>query len=418
MDWMRRVDARAWWAAPVGIFVLMRAITAGFMVSASGLQGARSSTLERTPPAGEATYWDLVTNWDAYWYFLIAREGYPTPLPLHPTGEVAQNAWAFYPAWPKVIEALAFLPGPVYVWAGLVAPLLALGGLLLIYREVLRRTDRRTALYGFTWMSLVPMAAVTHMAYTEGLTLLLLGLLFTAVSRGAYGWALLPMTALALTRPIVAATGLMALMLWAYRWRRAKRGSEEFPRRDRYTLGLLGAYGIASFGLWPLICALATGRWDGYLATQERWSLFSAGNLFTYLTNPVGFTPWPLVFYGALALGLILAWRHGREPIELKLWACAYSLFLLLTTQVAFYTASGVFVPEALAADVVFHGSLLRYSLLLLLPLIPLSLIDRVPRGPLRAGAYGLLALGALALTYLYVTHAIAYNLAAGLFVL
>ena len=48
----------------------------------------------------EVTFLDMSVLWDGSWYRHIVENGYPDQLPIDAVGNVAQNAWAFYPLFP------------------------------------------------------------------------------------------------------------------------------------------------------------------------------------------------------------------------------------------------------------------------------------------------------------------------------
>ena len=106
--------------------------------------------------------------WDGRWYLTIAQHGYPH----HLVNEGDGSRWAFFPAFPGAVRALAevtrlSLPDAAVV-AAFVFGLTSALAIWLAVREVFgaRLADRAVLLYVFC-----PTAYVLSLAYTEGLFL-------------------------------------------------------------------------------------------------------------------------------------------------------------------------------------------------------------------------------------------------------
>jgi hypothetical protein len=121
-------------------------------------------------------------GWDAGWYEAIARVGY---------GLLGHQSLRFFPLFPLVGRALAYLPG---VSAGValvvVANLSALVATALLRILVVRESgDQRWADRSVWLFSLAPPAFVLVMGYAEGLLLVLAVGCFLAIRRGSgRGW--------------------------------------------------------------------------------------------------------------------------------------------------------------------------------------------------------------------------------------
>jgi hypothetical protein len=108
----------------------------------------------------------LSNLWDGYWYDLIAQHGYPHLINVQPDG----SRWAFFPAFPATIRALAVVTRLSVPHAAIVAAfifgLTSSVALWLAVREVFGPViaDRSVLLYVF-----FPVAYVLSLAYTEGL---------------------------------------------------------------------------------------------------------------------------------------------------------------------------------------------------------------------------------------------------------
>jgi len=118
--------------------------------------------------------------WDGRWYLKIAQHGYPHQL----INEGDGSRWAFFPAFPTVVRALAevtrlSLPDAAFV-AAFIFGLTSALAIWVAVREVFgaRLADRAVLLYVFC-----PMAYILSMAYTEGLFLTAAAACLFALSR-------------------------------------------------------------------------------------------------------------------------------------------------------------------------------------------------------------------------------------------
>src|SRR5690606_16412709 len=120
-------------------------------------------------------YFDVARLWDGRWYQRIAEEGYPAELPRDETGQVRQNAWAFYPVFPllgRVVMGLTGLPFPVA--ATLVSVLLGYAAALVMAFLLRERVGGTAALATVALFAAFPAAPTLQIAYTESLAALLL----------------------------------------------------------------------------------------------------------------------------------------------------------------------------------------------------------------------------------------------------
>jgi hypothetical protein len=167
-------------------------------------------------------------GWDAGWYEAIARVGY-APL--------GHQSLRFFPLFPLVGRALAYLPG---VSAGtalvVVANLGALVATALLRVLVLRESgDERWADRSAWLFSLAPPAFVLVMGYAEGLLLAFAVGCFVAIRRGsgsawaggagpAWLWAAVLGAAAGLTRPAGVLLAVPIAVETVRRWRAAGAG--------------------------------------------------------------------------------------------------------------------------------------------------------------------------------------------------
>ncbi|WGL53794.1 hypothetical protein P5P86_08185 [Nocardioides sp. BP30] len=320
-----------WWLVPLAIFALTRIVDVFVIAHAAHAQvpmdGSFGIHVEELKPAHPG-YWAALSNWDGQWYETIARHGYPHVLPA--SGPVPQTAWAFYPLYPLIVRMVMLVTplgfGPA---ASVVSMAFAAAGLALIYRVVLDRADRFAAAITVLGLCVFPSAPILQAAYTEGLALFGIALLIWCLTRRRYGEVFAVLLLLALTRPIVV---VAAPVIVVHGWRHRHDSSP----RQRWTLAGLTVASGALVLLWPAVTGLVTGRWDAYFATQRAWS-----NQLSLRSSYLGW------FFGGadhetavravlvlLVLLLTLVVPAARAwPLELRVWAMAYGLYLALTLR-------------------------------------------------------------------------------------
>lgn len=327
-----RLSARStWWLVPLAIFVLTRLVDVFVIAHAAHSQvlmdGSYGIHVEESKPAHPG-YWAALTNWDGQWYETIARHGYPRSLPAH--GPVPQTAWAFYPLYPMIVRAVMLLTplgfGPA---ASLVSLAFAAAAMVLIYRMVLERAGDFAAAITVLGLCVFPAAPILQAAYTEGLALFGIALLIWCLSRRRYGGALAALLLLALTRPIVVVAAPVIVVHGWLHWR-------DSTHRQRWAVGGLAAASGLLVLLWPAVAGAVSGRRDVYFATQRAW-----GNELRLQSSYLGW------FFGGddrqdavkavlvlLVLLLTLVVPGARAwPIELRVWAMVYGLYLALTLR-------------------------------------------------------------------------------------
>lgn len=321
--------------------------------------------------SGRTAHGRLV-RWDAQWYAGIARAGYGHTV-LQPDGRHLSD-YAFFPLLPVLERIVAAASGLAYVDAGLVVTWVATAlAAWRLYAVGAHVYDARVGVLLAVLWSVVPVAIVTSMAYSEAL--------FTALAAWAVHatlrrhWLLAgALAALAgLTRPVgvavVAAVAVPALV-------------EVVRRRDRLALAgmLLAPLGLLGYLAWV---GTRTGEPLGYFRVADGWGNgFDGGRAFGgWVVDHLAGDGWwqgLLLLAGVVALlGLLVLAVRDRQPLPLLVLG-ATLLALALTT-------SGYF------------GSKPRY----LLPAYPLllPLAVRLSRLRLRTavGVLGVLAAGSAA---------------------
>ncbi len=335
-----RASGWPWWVQVLAVYVGARAFSAVVLVVvarhqvASGWTGASPGYLDYTG-----------LMWDATWYRQIAESGYPAHLPVGADGQVAQNAWAFFPLFPVLARLVMLVTG--LGWAT-VAPLLALvlGGvaMLAVHRVIAHGAPRAVAarpglpLATVALVSVFPTAVVLQVGYTESLALLLVAASLLAIVRRRYAWACAAVLALGFTRAVALPMAVVVVVHAWVRWSQARSRGERLARRDVASLvGLALAAGVSGIA-WPAICGVVTGVPDAYLQTQGAWrgvrdiAPFGAWG---YVSHFWFGDRAPLVLVAAFALvaaALLVpaAWRLGRE---LHAWSAAYLVYLAAAVE-------------------------------------------------------------------------------------
>lgn len=328
---MRLLARSPWWLAPLAIFVVTRVVDAFVIARAAHAQIAIDGSLgihaEELKPAHPG-YWAALSNWDGQWYETIARHGYPGSLPA--SGPVPQTAWAFYPLYPALVRAvmivtqLSFAPA-----ASAVSLAFAGAAMVLIFRMVQVRGGRFAAAMTVLGLCVFPSAPILQAAYTEGLALFGIALLIWSLTRREYAGAWVALVLLALTRPIVIAAAPVIAVHGLLRWRDSSRG-------QRWTIGGLAFSAALLVLLWPAVAGIVTGRPDAYFATQRAWN--NAVSLQrSYLGWLLGGPDQDATIRAVLALLVLLVALvvpAGRGwPLELRLWAGIYAVYLALTLR-------------------------------------------------------------------------------------
>jgi hypothetical protein len=293
-----------------------------------------------------SAYLDIAQLWDGQWYKIIAESGYPLPLPADQLGVVQQNAWAFFPGFPYTVQSVMVVTGLPFGPAA-IATNLVLGAcaVVVVMRVIRMVAGRRAAVGGAVLLCAFPSAPTLQIAYSESLALLLLALSVQYLLQHRYGWCLVAVLALALTRPVVAPFALVVLAHLAGRLR-ASRGWYGWGERPRESFRagqvgrvvLLGLVAAGSSLLWPALVGFFTGSADAYERTQAAWR---SGGVVQPFKQAVGIAHllwgehggWWLLLGGALLVVLVVSpWGRRLGP-ELGAWTVAYPLYLVAVTE-------------------------------------------------------------------------------------
>jgi hypothetical protein len=273
-------------------------------------------------------YLTTATNWDGQWYWEIADRGYPAELPRDPSGNVLQNPWAFFPAYPMTVRLIMAATGLGFPVAAVLVSLVA-GAVatLLVYRLLAPVTDRLGARLLVVMLNTFICAPVFQIAYTEGLAfaLLVAALLAFRARRLALTAALV--LALSLTRAVVLPLGAVFAILSVAQWRRGA------SRKEVIQTSALAAWTTATTFLWPAIAGLVTGEPKAYLLTQASWNPDVATLPVLRFIGRVSTAGGGPLIGGALALvaitGVVAVLITGQRQELLRWWTGIYALYLL-----------------------------------------------------------------------------------------
>lgn len=328
--------------APVAIalvYLAARIVTTLFLLAAADLSGPAS----RFGP--DADLGTLVLGWDAQWYWYVAVNGYPTTLPLTPTGAVAENQWAFLPVYPYLSAAVGAVLGSWGAGAVVVSLAAGYGACLALHRLLRRRLDPAAAMWAVAFFAAGPLGALFQVGYAEMLFLFLLLVALERVLARRYAWLYVLIPVMGFTRPGILA---FALFLGLYGlWRLRRRRVEPLPPREIVHIVALGALATVVGFAWQVIAAVVTGDPGAYLATELAWRRnwipdaaggfvpfegFVAASQFWFRTwgLPPALGPIALVVLVAAIAAVLLRERHVRRlGVEVRLWSASYLLYLL-----------------------------------------------------------------------------------------
>ncbi|GAA2236868.1 hypothetical protein N1031_11125 [Herbiconiux moechotypicola] len=374
---------RPWWLQVLIVFALSRMVTTVIVLLFARAQGENPWTGANPP------YLSYAAIWDGNWYKIISYFGYPAELPVTADGHIGENAWAFMPVYPFVVQALRWATGAGWeLIAVLVSVACSLGAALVFHRlmkHVLK--DDGAALFAVVLFCVAPLSPLLQFAYAEAAGLLLLVSALYLVVLRRYGWVFPVVAVMALTRPSGLAFALFVGLHLVHRF--LVRRTDPFPVRDRVvTVGLAAFSGVMGFA-WLVIAWIATGTMNAYTDTELAWraAYIGYGELVPFTAWFQGGNWWLGEPWGAIVVVLLILGFAAflftpivkRLGVDLRLWLASYATYLL-----------AVFFPQS---------STFR----LLMPMFPALGALAVPRSPVYrillvvvciAGQVGWMAIG------------------------
>jgi hypothetical protein len=321
-----------WWLQVSALYVAARLSSACIFMAAALHQGTNPWFPARPD------YWNFINIWDARWYGEIISNGYPAVLPVDASGNVQENAWAFYPLFPFLGRALSALTGMAPAAAlALIAMLSGLGAALVLYSLFRHRVPHGTAMWAVAFFATFPVAGILQVPYAEPLTILLLGAALLLVMRRQFYAAMPVVLLMCLSRPVGVPFAAMVGLLFAYRLVQRGRGRDSRLHSKRELGGLAGLAALSgAFALiWPVAAWAATGDFEAYTKTETVWRghdlvpfkpWFDTG---IQLFGPVLGVLAPFIFAGLFAL-MLFSPPVLKIGAELRLWCACYMAYLLL----------------------------------------------------------------------------------------
>ena len=288
----------------------------------------------------------FLTAWDGQYYEQISVHGYPTDLPLDQAGHVAQNAWAFLPAFPFAIRMLTASTGvPFAVGAPLVALVAGLVATFLLHRLVSEHAGNAAGMWAVFFFACGPLSFLLQVGYAESTFLALTFGALLALGRRRYGLLTLLGVVAAFTRPGALAVPLLLGVVALVRWVRARRDAagagvrslDAFPLAERVRVVAAGVVTAAAGLAWPVIAAHVTGRPDAYLETEMSWWVNFIGRV-----EFMPMTPWFLIAGRWLGVGgvLIVVFLLVAYPV----WLLRRSTRALGATTVLYSAAYALYI--------------------------------------------------------------------------
>lgn len=174
---------------------------------------------------------DILTQWDGVWYRQIAYHGYHTPMPAIAT--------AFFPVYPLLVRAVAFVVHDRQVASLLVSNGCLIAASLLLVRLLRLDYDERVCRRAITFLMFNPVSFFLSAAYSESTFLLIsIGALFAARQNK---WLLASVCAgcLSATRAPGLIIGAPLVAEYALQWRERGAAIRQFVQGKLFWLALL-----------------------------------------------------------------------------------------------------------------------------------------------------------------------------------
>jgi hypothetical protein len=333
---VNRLISNRWWVRVLSIFIVARLLSVLLFLAVGATEGG--SYWNHPNP----DYWDFLNVWDVEWFGKIFNHGYPATIPTDLLGNVQQNAWAFLPAYPFTVKAVSVVTGLSWKFAApLVSTLAAAVFSLIAYRLFAIRLTAKVSLWAIAIISFSPPSPVFQTGYSESLGLALIAAVLYFWLTDRFIFTVVALTALAFTRPGLAAFALAFGVVWLIRFWQSRMGGRSFGLTEALRLGALALISLLLNFAWPFVAAIVTGRPDAYVVTELAWRSafpFGGGGL-------IPLAPWfssaqyfvggvagvALVASALLAAALTFFIPQVRKlGLELNVWVASYFAYLFL----------------------------------------------------------------------------------------
>jgi hypothetical protein len=329
---------RAWWFRVLVVFLASRVVTTILLLILASVQGMNPWT------AAHPGYFDFATIWDGRWYEIVSLVGYPSHLPVDVHGAVQQNAWAFLPAYPYLVNAVVFVTRlPWSAAAVLISAAFGLGASLIFYRLLRRTMDASTSLFAVVLFCTGPASPLFQLAYAESMYMFLLVLALDLLVTRRYLLLLPVIAVMAFTRPSGLAFALLMGLHVLYRWFARKR--DPFPVRERMQAVGATLFSVLAGFAWSGIAALVTGNLQAYTDTELSWRTpyIGATKLMPFSSWIEGAHWWFVVWLGlpawlgyatlavvvALFASVLFLPSVKRLGVDVRLWLASYGAYVL-----------------------------------------------------------------------------------------
>ena len=267
-------------------------------------------------------------NWDGEWYLRIATDGYPTGGTAGSPPEGFQ-AYAFHPLYPLLVRGVGSLPGlapgTVAPWLNLALASVAVYVLAVWASARLGRTAAATLVVG---LSVWPSSGAFQLAYTEGLALLLLVLVWRFVDDRRYGPAVASIVLLSLARPLAVPLAVSVAVVAAVHWWRTKDVAAV-----KGPAVVVVAAAVATVA-WPVWAGVHSGDPGVYLAAHNAFAKPGAPTspLAWGIEEPLVGILLVLVLTMTTVIGLRLL--PATTPPLVRTWVVVYPLYLAVASLV------------------------------------------------------------------------------------
>ena len=404
MTWhLGRLTIPLWIWLPLAIFVVTRFYGFAIIAFASRYQVALPSPdhpgiYQFSAHPDSPGYLGLITNWDGQRFERIATNGYHLPAAGDPHGKDALWAFAFLPVFPTLVGAMMTLTGLSFGVCVTIVNLIAGGAAMVVMFVLVERTAGRFAA-GVTvlFVSSFVAAPLFQAAYSESIALLLVCTALLLIARRRYGWAVVAVLLLSLTRLVTSPLAVVVVVHAFVRYR--NRAKDPIRGAEIVAMAALAVVSAASVSLWSTITNAITSGVKATGANRGSVSNAVAAGRFGWFTNAYEHIGWIGVVGVALLVVLFLVMAISPITrtwgVEVRTWFAIYPIFLLFVAGV--------------------HAGVFRYLLLA----FPLALLmvgsperETIPRK--RATLVVAVSVISLALQVPWLSHALVVTALAG----
>jgi hypothetical protein len=305
----------------LGLFAASRFLLVALIVFSRPIIERGPHVVVSTQNENGGTLLDILTQWDGSWYRLIAKNGYGPSMP--------DVAAAFFPVYPLLVRAVAFLVRDLQVASLLVSNGCLIGAALLLVRLLRLDYDELVCRRAIIFLMFNPVSFFLSAAYSESTFLLLSIAALLAAREGKWLGAALCGGCLSATRAPGIIIGAPLFAEYVVQWRTP--GEKPFFRPRLLWLGLLPAglllymlYSYESRGDFFLPMHAQAGGWGKTLALP--WQTF---------LWPKNFPPSHIPLYQAIVGAAVILTGAGFY-LRLRATYLVYAVIALL-----FYLAWG-----------------------------------------------------------------------------